>query len=351
MKKILVDIDKTQNLFAGLGQFSLHFAEELLKLAPKNIAIDFLISTKKQRDLFPTHSRFTKTSFFQQFFSFLLAPYDIWHSLHQFPAILPSKKSNLILTIHDLNFLIEKNELKSQRYLRKLQKNVDRAVCITTISNYTKQQIEKHLQLRGKEIHVIYNGIKPNNINQPEKPAFAINKPFLFSIGIFNQKKNFHTLVAMMENLPELNLIIAGNNNTDYGRFVAQEIKRLNLSNIVLAGKISESNKAWLYNHCDAFVFPSLAEGFGMPVIEAMTAGKPVFLSTFTSLPEIGGELAFYFQSFEPKEMAELIQDNLASVKTKQPGFSEATIKYAEKFDWNHCIKQYAKVYQQILAQ
>ena len=72
---------------------------------------------------------------------------------------------------------------------------------------------------------------------------------------------------------------------------------------IILPGEISDMDKYWLYKNCEAFVFPSMYEGFGLPVIEAMNFGKPVFLSTFSSLPEVGGKYALYWENFDSQLM------------------------------------------------
>jgi len=78
-----------------------------------------------------------------------------------------------------------------------------------------------------------------------------------------------------------------------------------------ILGPVSEADKAWYYQNCMAFSLPSLAEGFGAPVVEAMKFGKPVFLSARTSLLEIGKDVAFYFNSFEPSHMNEVFSNGI----------------------------------------
>ncbi|MBS1646451.1 MAG: glycosyltransferase family 4 protein [Bacteroidetes bacterium] len=351
MRKILIDTYKIKNLYSGLGQFSLNFAKELIVQRPSTLKLHFLIPNKANKELIKKDSELCliKANFQKRYFPFLNEKYDIWHSLHQFPSHLPNKEAIWILTIHDLNFLLEKNEQKSASYLKQLQKNVDRANYITTISNYSKSLIEKYLNLKGKSIQVIHNGVASNCIGQDKKPGFIGEEKFFFSIGIFNEKKNFRTLLPLMKHFNDHKLILAGNIDTPYGKYIQSEIAALNMGNkILLPGKINESDKYWLYNNCEAFLFPSLAEGFGMPVIEAMKAGKAVFLSRHTSLPEIGGNMAFYFDNFDELEMCHLIKNSLNKYNANHSFYEHEIKKHAESFCWDASISKYLELYDKI---
>ena len=348
MKSILVDLYKIKNLNSGLGQFSLNFANHLAKFASENITLNGLAPNSAQNLL---DKRFNKISsnlvnrFFQN-----NTKYDLWHSLHQFPAHFPNSKSIQILTIHDLNFLKEKSESKNQSYLKKLQNNVDRANFITSISNYTAKEIEKHIDLKGKKVTTIYNGVSINRDSILEKPNYVTSTKFFFSIGIFNKKKNFHELLETVKDLEDTQLIIAGNNNTEYGRKIKNEIKIKGLeSKIILPGIISEPDKNWLYDNCEALLFPSIAEGFGLPVIEVMKYGKPVFLSKGGSLPEIGGEHAFYFDSFESNKMIKTILNGMEQVSKNDKLFRQKSQKHGDQFSWENSIKAYLNLYVEIL--
>ena len=349
MKEILVDIYKIKDMHSGLGQFSMNFAKELINRLPKDLKVDFLVPKVGKVDLAGENVNIVEANLQKRYLPSFNKEYFIWHSLQQFPSHFPNKKSKFILTIPDLNFLIEKDQAKGRKYLRQLQKNVDRASHITTISNYVKEQIEEHIDLNGKKVHMIYVGINSDPGINNTKPVFMGEKKFFFSIGIFNPKKNFHSLVPLMNQFKDYQLIIAGNKETPYGREVQAEIDNLNLTDrIILPGKISESDKSWLYANCHAFLFPSLAEGFGMPVIEAMNWGKPIFLSRYTSLPEIGGDIASYFDDFDELHMSNIIRDKLLICAKDEEKFSLETKKYAERFSWHNCLTEYLKLYSQI---
>jgi glycosyltransferase involved in cell wall biosynthesis len=118
---------------------------------------------------------------------------------------------------------------------------------------------------------------------------------------------------------------------------------------VVFTGAINAQEKKWLYEHCTAFVFTSKAEGFGLPVIEAMQFGKPVFLLNSTSLPEIGSTYAQYWNKDDNGElMAQKLQDGLAFYQL-QPQTLEEMKQYAAGFHWQANAKAYAALYKQLL--
>ncbi|MDR1503135.1 MAG: glycosyltransferase [Prevotella sp.] len=86
---------------------------------------------------------------------------------------------------------------------------------------------------------------------------------------------------------------------------------RKKIGNVFLSGVIDAPEKVWMYRNCEAFLFPSKFEGFGLPLIEAMLFGKPVFSSRYTSLPEVGNKYAFFWDNFDAKHMKEVVEKNL----------------------------------------
>jgi len=345
-RKVLIDLYKIKDPFTGLGQFSLNFAATLQQQQGTGFDFDFLI---------PGHSaavpekHSVQANIIRRYFPFRNSGYNIWHSLHQFPSHFPDRWTKQLLTIHDLNFLKEKNKEKAARYLKLLQKNITKATAITAISGYTKAHILEHLDVGGRHIHVIYNGVSLP-VAPAVQPAFIdTSRKFFLSLGVFKQGKNFHTLLPLMRFFPDHCLVIAGNKDTEYGRELAAQIAQLNLQDrVMLPGTVADGEKRWLYENMEAFLFPSLAEGFGLPVIEAMMCGKPVFLSTETCLPEIGGDAAFYFKEFAPESMADAVHTGLSLVQANPASFASATKDYASKFGWQQCIEGYLQVYRSL---
>lgn len=349
MKHLLIDIYKTKHLYTGLGQFEVNFAAEAEKSAKKNLDITYLIPAKNEGHVdFPNQVR---SSLSTKWFPQLNKTYDLWHSLQQFPSHFPNNRTKFMLTVHDLNFMVDKSEEKAAEYLKKLQRNIDRADVVTAISTFTKTQLEEYVNLKGKPVHVIYNGVKLNKYIGNIKPDYITRPKFFFSLGVFKKTKNFEVLIPLMKYFPDYQLVIAGDSDTKYGHQIKQQIEELNLSeNIVLAGEVSDAQKYWLYNNCEAFLFPSVAEGFGLPVIEAMSCGKAVFLSKYSSLPEIGKDYASYFPDFNPENMATAIKKGLADYLNNEAQLAGTIKQYATRFNWNNCFNEYQNIYEQVLG-
>jgi glycosyltransferase involved in cell wall biosynthesis len=120
------------------------------------------------------------------------------------------------------------------------------------------------------------------------------------------------------------------------------------VDNVRIQLNLNEAQKAWLYASCEGFLFPSLAEGFGLPPLEAMCFGKPVFLSRLTSLPEVGGDAAYYFDDFGAVAMRHTVEAGLArhSLEQRAP-LAQAQ---AKRFSWSHCADAYVAQYRELLA-
>jgi glycosyltransferase involved in cell wall biosynthesis len=116
-----------------------------------------------------------------------------------------------------------------------------------------------------------------------------------------------------------------------------------------MPGEISDAHRTWLYENCDALLFPSLSEGFGLPVVEAMAHGKPVFMSDRTSLPEVGGSLGFYWKDFSPAHMLQVFQTGMATFR-QDPEYARKLSAHAKSFSWQHTAAEYLKLYAELLA-
>ena len=180
---------------------------------------------------------------------------------------------------------------------------------------------------------------------------FLPNQKFIFSIGIINPRKNFLVLLNLLKRQKEFNLVIAGINTDAYARTILDAAKTMSLSDrIFLPGAVEGSAKFWLYKNCEAFVFPSLSEGFGLPVIEAMSLGKPVFCSDKTSLPEIGGNEAFYWKNFESDSMNTVFEKGMKEYHQDKEK-AERIKKWASQFSWESAAREYWKLYAELLGE
>ena len=146
-----------------------------------------------------------------------------------------------------------------------------------------------------------------------------------------------------------MQLFIAGiTDDENYKEIIIKEAEKNGVAErVIFAGAINENDKQWYMKNCKAFLFPSLAEGFGLPVIEAMYFGRPVILSTATALPEIGGNEAYYFDDFEPENMRSVLTDALKNYKENPDAESKITAR-AKMFTWEDAAKKYFEVYRSL---
>ena len=350
-KRILVDLSILKNVNCGLGQIALNYGNFYKNEFIPSLLFDvYLLVPKKFIGQFGSNVKYIESAWWYKFFPCLLPKMTVWHAIHQRSHFSPFWKSTkYLLTIHDFNFAYEKTGKKRDKYLSDIQKNINRADKITCISHFAKADTERLADTKGKSIDVIYNGVEHLDQDLAQKPSFVQNeKPFFFTIGEVKEKKNFHTLIDLMKLFPEKMLYIAGNKGNNYAQQIVQRIKTEHIENVFLTGIVTNNERIWLYRNCEAFLFPSLFEGFGLPIIEAMSFGKPVFSSTKTSLKEIGGNCAFFWDNFTPEHMQEVINKNLDTFY-KNPNLAKQNIDYAMSFSYGRHIKTYWQIYLQLL--
>ncbi len=283
-----------------------------------------------------------------RFFKPFVNKYKVWHVTNQVTNYFPfNSRQKILLTVHDLNFLHErKSAAKQRQYLSSIRKKVERANTIIAISEFVKNEIISNLHIDGIKIRVIYNGCNISGSTIAAAPEYPINFPFIFTLGAITAKKNFAVLPAAIVG-NDLHFVFAGViQSKAYFNEIFDKAKKLGVENKVhYIGPVFEPQKHWLMEHCKAFAFPSLAEGFGLPVIEAMRFGKPVVLSKATSLPEIGGEAAFYLNNFEPEHVRQTIEQ---AIETFDVNRKQATIQRSYQFDWQIAAKAYWDIYEDL---
>ena len=150
-----------------------------------------------------------------------------------------------------------------------------------------------------------------------------------------------------MKHFPDHDLYVCGDDHFAYSKVVREHIEQLPTKNAYLTGKISAEEKVWLYRHCEAFLFPSVGEGFGLPAIEAMQFGKAVFISTATCLPEICGDCAMVWEHLHPDDMAAVVKQRLAGFYADATQM-EKVKNHAKEFSYGKHIAAYVKLYKEL---
>ena len=329
--------------YCGLGQIALNYGRWYGDHADV-VMPDGEVTLLVPRDWvgrFGQQVRYLEARDIYRFVPMLMPRFDVWHSIHQFSPFSPSCSStHRLLTIHDVNFMYEKSGRKRDRYLRRLRRECGKSAAICFISRFAKEDASRYIDLRDKDIHVVYDGVEDTTTGKRIAPdGVDMSKPFFLSIGVVRPKKYLHVLLPLMERMEGYNLYVAGDCSGGYADGLRRNASRL--QNVKFLGPVGEAQRRWLYAHCAALLFPSQCEGFGLPVIEAMQWGKPVFCSTATSLPEVGGSHAFYFCDFAPDAMEETVCKGLADFTEAR---ATAEREYAAGFDYDRHMRRYAEL-------
>jgi len=354
MKKVFLESHNLKNKYSGFGQFNYHF----IKALANNNVNDFKLelhakNVKELKSEFGSVFTYRKYRSITRHLPFRIkTKYNLWHCLNQNIKIEPFFDIPYLLTVHDIHFITEGSGLLQRKLASKFNEKLNRANGIVYISEFAKKDTHDHFEVPKVPEFVIYNGNTITDINIPNdyKPSILILKPYLFSIGDFSERKNFISLVKMLQYLPEYSLVLAGSNDSIYADKLTSLVKKLKIEDRVFqTGKIDDIEKQYYLQNCEALVFPSLREGFGIPPIEAMRFGKPVFISNNTSLPEIGGEHSFYWDHYDPEYMADILKLGMARFHNAQEFYENWYIERAKSFSWDTTAKQYLEVYRKLL--
>lgn len=350
-KTVFLESHNIKNRAGGLGTFNYELIKAIAKedLSGLEIILNSA-DTKILADEFGTIFKYHNYKGLHRYPLFRIRKkYDVWHSLNQNIKVEPAAKpAKYVLTVHDVNFVEEDsadlNSKKNKQFIDKLK----RADVITYISEFAKSQTHQYFDVPKVKEVVIYNGNPITEFLETSQftSSVPVNIPFFYSIGDFIERKNFIAIIKMFKNIKDFNLIISGNHDKSYGAEVKKYIRENNLENrVFLTGKVSDAAKQYYMKNCVAFLFPSIREGFGLPPIEAMKFEKPVFLSTKTSLPEIGGDAAFYWQDFDTDYMSEFMFDRLSEFESNPEFYKKKILAQANSFEWSKAAKSFLEIY------
>jgi len=299
---------------------------------------------KKPFPLWWTQTRFAWEIFREK-------PEVLWMPMHSLP-FLRGRKTKTVVTIHDLAFKFFPDHFP-KKDLRRLNFFTDYAINnankIIAISNSTKNDILKlYPRIKEKKIKVIYHGydktlfnenISSDKIKEINTKYKIPDTRYMIYVGAIQPRKNLATLIDAFEKLKEsreyadLNLIIAG----DLGWLYEDIILRIkNSKNIVVTGKFETEDLPAMLAGAEVCVYPSLYEGFGIPLIEAMACGTPVAAADNSSLAEIVGESGRLFETGNSQELAKALLDLLEDDKLRND-FKKRGLERVKSFGWEKC--------------
>ncbi len=284
-------------------------------------------------------------------------------------------KTPLMTTLHDiiymegswLKLLLSKassyqkfGNLYRRIIVGKVVKNSHRLI---TVSHFEKDNITRFFKLKNKSIQTIYNGVNENFTTKIEasqwakvKTAYQLPEDYLLHMANTDPRKNTRgVLLAFNDFLKQTTvsykLVILGYNEAEL-KSVLNEMDATHLSaHIILTGYVSDEDLPAIYGLSKLFLFPSLREGFGIPIIEAMACGVPVITSRTSSMPEVAGDAAHLINPHKPEEICEGMLKITSDANYRQELIQKGLIQ-SKKFSWNNMAKQvlaqYKELYQEI---
>lgn len=269
---------------------------------------------------------------------------DLFHGLNQ---RMPESRLRLgVCTFHDLFVLTgDYSTAEFRRRFAMLSRHA--AECsdlVIAVSKFTADQVTDHLGIPSSRIRVVHHGVRP--LPHRDVPR----EPLVLHVGAIQRRKNIARLIGAFQSLPApWKLVLAGS-----AGFGAEEIESALAHNpardrIQITGYVSRDDLATLYSRASIFAFPSLDEGFGMPILEAMSHGVPVLTSSRSALPEVAGDAALLVDPFETDEIAggliKLANDNVLRADLQAKGEQRA-----KEFTWTKAVEQTRAAYEEILG-
>lgn len=287
---------------------------------------------------------------------YLIPRCDIFWCPHFNVPLLPIRAKKTIVTMHDVNHLANPDGFSFfvKLWSRILYKNaVKKSSAILTVSQFSKLEIIKYLGANSEKIHVVYCGVNANFFSELEHKSSSLNLPlkYLLFVGNVKPHKNLITLLKAYAILDkafkeEYKLVILGKKNG----FITQdrEIFDFILNNelqeyIHFTGYVQDNEMPIVYRRSSLFIMPSLYEGFGLPILEAMASGIPVLSSNHASLPEVGGNAVMYFNPLDVKDLSSKIVKMLTDNGLRNELILGGN-KRLEKFTWSRSIENHLKV-------
>jgi len=291
----------------------------------------------------------------------LLGGSDVYHATNYF--LPPTRSARRVVTIYDLSFLTMP-EHASPKITRVFSKGVQRfareADAVLTCSEATKSDIIRHLGVPEERIRVAYGAVDdafapmaPEAAAERVAARFGIQQPFILFVSTIEPRKNVPALVRafgqLARDIPHT-LVLAGPTGWR-AEAVSRAIHELGLGDrVIRAGFIPERDDlAALYSAAGLFAFPSLYEGFGLPVLEAMTCGCPVVTADNSTLPEGAGDAARLIDAGDVPGIAAAMRRVL-----ENDGLREAMVRkgiaQAQRFSWDACARKTLDVYKTVLS-
>jgi glycosyltransferase involved in cell wall biosynthesis len=282
---------------------------------------------------------------------------DLYHATDFYMPL--AKVGQAVATVHDLIFLIQPEKMVDHsRLARWVPKFVQRCRHVIAVSEFTKKDIVERLGIEPEKIDVIYWGVDRNvfhpsqDTGELRKQLFSIlgfERPYFLAVSCSSGRKNTPLLLNTYEKFlrqgSKNDLVLVWNPPEEIReKYSSSRSER----RIHFINRQTDEDLRLLYCGATALIFPSLYEGFGLPILEAMACGTHVVTSNVTSMPEIAGDAAVYVDPYDENSLLramELLENNDSQIQQ----LSEKTIQQAAKFSWETCALKTLSVYNSCL--
>ena len=354
---------------AGIGNYVVNLVKELSKIDNKNEYTIF--ANKDNAEYFTTNNpnfktitlpNYTRTRFIRILWEQCRLPkllkqmnIDILHSPGFIAPLKMTAKS--IVTIHDMTFFSHPQyhtRFKQYYFKKMIPLTVKKANIIIADSENTKKDIHKYLNTEKSKIITIHLGasedFKKIDRNKAKKfisKKYSIKNKFILFVGMIEPRKNLQRLVDAFIQIknPELKIVIVGKKGWQMEEFFKM-IKDSKLEDtIIFPGYVPDEDLVKFYNAAEIFVYPSIYEGFGIPVLEALACGCPVITSNTSSMPEITGPAAKLIDPNDTDDIKKTIQKLLRNEQLRQTLGEEGIIQ-AKKFSWQKTAQKTLEAYE-----
>jgi glycosyltransferase involved in cell wall biosynthesis len=297
----------------------------------------------------------------------LLSRRDKLDILH-IPAFAPPyvKNCKLVVTVHDLIGMLFPNQLRwpSAFYWGKwLPFTLRRADAIIADSENTKRDLIGGLKIPEQKIHVVYlsghEGFTsqiPQEAIQAAKKQYGIVERYFLFVGTIEPRKNldrvieaFAAFLHAKKKSSRYQLVVVGSKEFGHGKFFQSLANKfgVTLEDVIFTGYVSKENLNALYCGAETFVYPSLYEGFGIPILEAMAAGAPVLTSTKTSVPEVAGDAALLVDPYDVKAIMQGMIDMSEDASLRRSMIAKG-FERIKRFSWAETSRKTVEVYQSL---
>jgi len=365
MSRISIDVQPLLGNKCGIGQYVWNLVESLAKVDSKNFYYLSCFDTKFRGGKVPVPGgNFHKSQFFiparlmrKIWLNYSWPYYDSFfgnRDLYHFANFIipPIRAGRKVATVHDLAFM-RFPEFTTPRTLGYLRKNIENTLsladAILVDSYFTRDELLHFFKVSDKKVHVVQLAMGRNFKTQNVIPR----KQIIF-VGTIEPRKNLIGLLRAFEIFmnkfmdDEFRLVIAGMKGWLYNEIYESLEKNAHKDKIVFLDYVPDEMLPRLYAESAVFVYPSFYEGFGIPILEAMACGVPVIASRTASLPEIGGDAAFWVDAKDTEGLASAIYKVITDQELRKNLISKG-LNQIQKFSWEKTARETLAVYEKVL--